>query len=184
MCNSSLKALLPTPFWMILGMFLLLLHPLTTSEFFIMTFSMPSLALILGWFTVQMESLLLFSKTVLLSSLSVWSNSFVCVFLLLSILLAGSMVTFQHVFKKGDRSNPSNFNKKIVMQLSAHNLLSDYQYGFWKGWSTDDLLAFLTESWSSSFRDFGETFAVSLDILKAFDRVWHKSLISKLPNKN
>ena len=34
--------------------------------------------------------------------------------------------------------------------------------------------------WSSSFRDFGETFAVGLDISKAFDRVWHKSLISKL----
>ena len=64
---------------------------------------------------------------------------------------------------------------------SAHNLLSDRQYGFRKGRSTDDLLVFLTESCSSSFRDFDETFAVGLDISKAFDRVWHKSLISKLP---
>ena len=84
--------------------------------------------------------------------------------------------------KNGDRSNPSKYCPialisclskafesvlyKIIRHLSAHNLLSDCQYGFRKGWSTDDL-AFLTESWSSSFRDFGETFAVSLDISKA-----------------
>ena len=105
----------------------------------------------------------------------------------------------QPVPKKGDRSNPSNYrpialtsclskafesilNKKILKHLSTHNLLSDHQYGFRKGRSTGDLLAFLTESWSSSLRDFGESFAVALDISKAFDRVWHKSLISKLPS--
>ena len=105
----------------------------------------------------------------------------------------------QPVPKKGDRSNPSNYrpialisclskafesilNRKILKHLSDHNLLSDHQYGFRKGRSTGDLLAFLTESWSSSLRDFGETFAVALDISKAFDRVWHKSLISKLPS--
>ena len=32
------------------------------------------------------------------------------------------------------------------------------------------------------FREFGETFAGALDISKAFDRVWHKALISKLPS--
>ena len=64
--------------------------------------------------------------------------------------------------------------------LSAHNLLSGCQYGFRKGRSTGDL-AFLTESWLSSFRDFGETLPVGLDTSKAFDRVWHKFLISKLP---
>ena len=105
----------------------------------------------------------------------------------------------QPVPKKGDHSNPSNYrpialtsclskvfesilNRKILKHLSTHNLLSDRQYGFRKGRSTGDLLAFLTESWSSSFRNFGETFAVALDISKAFDRVWHKSLISKLPS--
>ena len=68
----------------------------------------------------------------------------------------------------------------IFKHLSLHNLLSDRQYGFRR--STGDLLAFLTEAWSSSFRDFGETFAVALDISKAFDRVWHKALMSKLPS--
>ncbi len=108
---------------------------------------------------------------------------------------------FAHIHpvpKKGDRSNSSNYrpialtsclskafdsvlNKKILKHLSDHNLLSDYQYGFLKGRSTGDL-AFLTKSWSSSLRDFGETFAVTSDISKAFNRVWHKSLISELPS--
>ena len=105
----------------------------------------------------------------------------------------------QPVPKKGDRSNPSNYrpialtsclskafesilNRKILKHLSTHNLLSDHQYGFRKGRSTGDLLAFLTDSWSSSLSGFGETFTVALDISKAFDRVWHKSLISKLPS--
>ncbi len=85
---------------------------------------------------------------------------------------------FAHIHpvpKKGDRSNPSNYrpialtsclskafesilNKKILKPLSDHNLLSDHQYSFRKGRSTGDLLAFSTESWSSSLRDFGETF--------------------------
>ena len=70
----------------------------------------------------------------------------------------------------------------IMRNLSAHKPLSDCQYGFRKGRSTGDLFAFLTESWSSPFRNFDETFAVSLEILKAFDRVWHKSFISELPS--
>ncbi len=100
---------------------------------------------------------------------------------------------------KGDRSNPSNYrpialfsclskafeiilNKKFLKHLSSFSLLSDHQYGFRKGPSTGDLLAFLTDSWSSSLSRFGETFAVSFDISKAFNRVWHKALLSKLPS--
>ncbi len=105
----------------------------------------------------------------------------------------------QPVPKKGDRSNPSNYrpiafisnlskafetilNRKCLKHLSSFNLLSDHQYGFSKGRSTGDLLAFLTESWLSSLSRFGESFAVALDISKAFDRVWHKALLSKLPS--
>ncbi len=40
----------------------------------------------------------------------------------------------------------------------------------------------LTDSWSSSLSRFGESFAVPLDIAKAFDRVWHIALLSKLPS--
>ncbi len=73
----------------------------------------------------------------------------------------------QPVPKKGDRSNPSNYrpialisclskafetilNRKFLKHLSSFNLLSDHQYGFRKGRSTGDLLAFITDSWSSS----------------------------------
>ena len=103
----------------------------------------------------------------------------------------------QPVPKKGDHSNPSNYrpialtsviskifesliNKKIVKHLDTFNLISDRQYGFRHGRSTGDLLSYLTHSWLSSLRDFGESYTVALDISKAFDRVWHKSLISKL----
>ncbi len=105
----------------------------------------------------------------------------------------------QSVPKKGDRSNPSNYrhialmsclsnafetilNRKFLKHLSFFNLLSDHQYGFCKGRSTGDLLGFLTDSWSSPLICFGETFAVALDTSKAFDRVWHKALLSKLPS--
>ena len=44
------------------------------------------------------------------------------------------------------------------------------------------MLSYVTSIWSSALRDFGESFIVALDISKAFDRVWHKSLLSKLPS--
>ncbi len=62
----------------------------------------------------------------------------------------------------------------------------------WLGWriveaanqpaAVGDLLAFLTNSWSSSLSCFGETFVVPLNVSKSFDRVWHTSLLSKLPS--
>ncbi len=105
----------------------------------------------------------------------------------------------QPVPKKGDRSNPSNYHPiallsslakafelilpgKIQKHHFTSNLLSDCQYGFRKGRFTDDLFAFLTYSLSSSLGRLGETFSVALDISKAFQRVWHKSLLSKLPS--
>ena len=60
-------------------------------------------------------------------------------------------------------------------------LLLDHQYGFGKARSTGHLLSYLTHAWSSSLRNFRESFVVALDISKAFDRVWHKALLAKLP---
>ncbi len=105
----------------------------------------------------------------------------------------------QPVPKKDDRSNPSNYrsiallsclskafesilNRKIQKHLSISDLLSDRQFGFPKGRSTGDFLVFLTNSWSSSLSRLGETFAIALNISKAFDRIWHKFLFSKLPS--
>ncbi len=73
-------------------------------------------------------------------------------------------------------------NRKTQKHLSTSDLLSNRQYGFRKGRSTGDLPSLLTDSWSSSLCRFGETFSATLDISKAFDRVWHKSLLSKLPS--
>ncbi len=152
---------------------------------------MPSLALILRMLMVLVEFPLLLTP---------------CLVKLFCLILSTSVFPsywkyayIQPVPKKGDRSNPSNYrpvallsclskvfesslNRKILKHLSASNHLSDRQYGFHKERSTGDLLAFLTNSWSSSLNCFSETFAVALDISKAFDRVWLKALLSKFPS--
>src|ERR1700755_2540123 len=101
--------------------------------------------------------------------------------------------------EEGGPSQPSNYrpisltsvlskvfesilNRKIWKHLNSSNLISDRQYGFRKKSSTSDLLSLLSDSWSTAFRHFSESFAVALYISKAFDRVWHKALISKLPS--
>ena len=72
-------------------------------------------------------------------------------------------------------------NSHFIKHLESNNFLSDHQYGFRKARSTGDLLSYLTHAWSSSLRNFGESFIVALDISKAFDGVWHKALLAKLP---
>ena len=72
-------------------------------------------------------------------------------------------------------------NSHFIKHLESNNLLSDHQYGFRKARSTGDLLSYLTHVWSSSLKNFGKSFVVALDISKAFDRVWHKALLAKLP---
>src|ERR1044072_4038033 len=101
--------------------------------------------------------------------------------------------------QEGDPSQPSNYrpisltsvlskvfesilNRKIWKHLNSSNLISDHQYRFRKKRSAGDLLSLLSDSWSSALCHFGESFALALDISKAFDRVWHKALISKLPS--
>ncbi|CAG4992787.1 unnamed protein product [Parnassius apollo] len=98
--------------------------------------------------------------------------------------------------KKGDRSNyrpiaiTSLFSKtmefivscQLMRFLEDHQLISDRQYGFGRGQSAGDLLVYLTHRWAQAVESKGEALAVSLDIAKAFDRVWHKALLSKLPS--
>lgn len=47
--------------------------------------------------------------------------------------------------------------------------------------STGDL-SYVTHLWSTTLHDNGETFVVTLDISKAFVRVWHEALLAKLPS--
>ena len=68
-----------------------------------------------------------------------------------------------------------------MKHLESNILLSDHRYGFRKARSTRGLPSYLTHTWSSSLRNFGETFVIALDISKAFDRVWREALLAKLP---
>ena len=94
----------------------------------------------------------------------------------------------QPIPKKGAANNPENYrpiaicsalskvmesmvNYHLVNYLESNSLLNDRQYGFRRGRSTGDLMAFLSERWSRSIHRFGESRVVALDISKAFDRV-------------
>ena len=102
------------------------------------------------------------------------------------------------ILKKGDKSDPSNYRliaitslisktmetivaKQLLAFLETKNLLSDPQYGFRQARSTGDLLAYAVHAWSSALESYGESRMTSLAISKAFDRVWHKGLLAKLP---
>jgi hypothetical protein len=104
----------------------------------------------------------------------------------------------QPAFKKGDHSCVTNYrpisllpilakvleslvNRQLIQHLEKNQLLSDTQYGFRSKRSTADLLSLATEVWLKSLDEYGESRVVSLDISKAFDRVWHKGLLHKLP---
>ena len=54
------------------------------------------------------------------------------------------------------------------------------QYGFRHSRSTGDLLSYVTEHISRVLDKQGETRSVALDISKAFDKVWHQGLLTKL----
>ena len=71
--------------------------------------------------------------------------------------------------------------KQLLAYLETNSLLSDHQYGFRQARSTGDLLAYAAHAWSSALESYGESRVISLDISKAFDRVWHKGLLAKLP---
>ena len=101
-------------------------------------------------------------------------------------------------FKKdGERSNPKDYrpisllsvvskvferliNDRLVLHLEKAGVFSDFQYGFRSARSTADLLTVLTERIARSLNSSGATRAISLDISKAFDRVWHSGLLHKL----
>ncbi|KAJ2945954.1 hypothetical protein O0L34_g4871 [Tuta absoluta] len=111
---------------------------------------------------------------------------------------AWKLANVQPVPNKGDRADPAHYrpiaitsilckvmervlNSKLLTYLEDNDLLNDRQYGFRRGRSTGGLLVYVTQCWGEAIEKNGEALAVSLDISKAFDRVWHASLLSKLP---
>ena len=71
-------------------------------------------------------------------------------------------------------------NNRTVVHLEKCGLFSDFQYGFRSFQSTADLLTVVSNRITRGFNKSGATRAVALDILKAFDRVWHAGLLHKL----
>ena len=70
--------------------------------------------------------------------------------------------------------------KIIDDHLDAHELLSDKQWGFRKGRSTEGLLMRLTENWKREIDDGKMVGVVFIDFKKAFDTVPHEVLSYKL----
>ena len=102
-----------------------------------------------------------------------------------------------NIFKKGDRSDPSNYRPisltcvacKIVESIIKHvvityllenNLLSNCQFGFVSGRSVQLQLLSLLNHWTGIL-DSGHTIdVIYLDFKKAFDSVPHIRLLSKV----
>ena len=71
-------------------------------------------------------------------------------------------------------------NDRIADHLEKCGCFSDFQYGFRSCPSTADLLTVESGRIARAFSRSGATGAVSVDISKAFDRVWHAGLLHKL----
>ena len=97
------------------------------------------------------------------------------------------------VFKNvGERSTAKNYrpvsllsvvskvNNRIVDHLEKFDVSSDFQYGLRSSRSTVDIITVVSDTIARDFNRSGATLAVALDISKAFDRVWHASLLRKL----
>ena len=70
-------------------------------------------------------------------------------------------------------------NNRIVNHLEKCGIFSNFQYGFWSSQSTADLLTVVSDRITRAFNSSGAAQAVTLDISKAFDRVWHAGLLHK-----
>lgn len=101
------------------------------------------------------------------------------------------------VFKKGDRLQVTNYRPisltssccKLMEHIVAtsinefldrNNILTDYQHGFRKGFSTVTQLLSVIHSFAASLDNNSQIDAIFLDFSKAFDKVPHHSLILKL----
>ena len=103
------------------------------------------------------------------------------------------------LFKKGDKSNPENCRpisltsptckilehvvySNIMAHFEKYSILDDAQHGFRKNRSCVSQLITTLDDFANSLRDQKQTDAILLDFSKAFDKVDHLGLLSKLEN--
>ncbi len=73
---------------------------------------------------------------------------------------------------------------RIQGHLDTHNLIPNFQAGFRPGFSTIDHIVRLESHIKEGFNTNKSTFAVFLDIAKAYDSVWIPALLYKLSKLN
>ena len=103
------------------------------------------------------------------------------------------------LFKKGDRSKPSNYrpvsltsicckllehviHSNVISHLDQHGILSDAQHGFRKERSCESQLILTVQDLANSLNEGEQVDAILLDFSKAFDKVPHQRLLAKLRN--
>lgn len=105
------------------------------------------------------------------------------------------------IFKSGDRTIPLNYrpisltsnickllehiiHTQVINYLEEHDIIFKYQHGFRRGYSCDTQLTGFTNDIFSAVDAGLQVDAVFLDYSKAFDRVPHHRLLTKLTNLN
>ena len=101
------------------------------------------------------------------------------------------------IFKSGERSDPSNYRpisltcicskimehillSHISKHVASNSILFDNQHGFRQKLSTTTQLVSATHDWAHTLHLKGQTDVIFLDFQKAFDRVPHQLLQTKL----
>lgn len=101
------------------------------------------------------------------------------------------------LFKQGSKTDVNNYRpisllsniskifekiikKQMIKFLDKHNIISDKQFGFRTGKSTEDALLNLCSNLCNAIDNKKATLSIFVDLTKAFDTVSHKRLIGKL----
>ncbi len=101
------------------------------------------------------------------------------------------------IFKKGDRSDPSNYrpvsltsipckilehiiHSNMMTHFETHNLLNNEQHGFRRGRSCETQLALTVHDLAQILDNQGQADVIIMDFSKAFDLVPHQRLLLKL----
>jgi len=69
---------------------------------------------------------------------------------------------------------------RLHHHVETNSLLPPHQFGIRRHYDTQLQLVRVVDQLTTGFNDFAHTIGIFLDVEKAFDRVWHKGLFTKL----